>query len=69
MPDARAPGVNPLSEDDLVRIDNALHQLDEADAHIVLAEQAGFDVAREKAVAQEQRAKLRRIRQAYFPGR
>ena len=69
MPDPRAPGVNPLTEQDLERLNTAQRQLDELEGQISLAEQAGFDVAPQREQATRYRTQIQRIKQAYFPNR
>lgn len=45
-----------------------LRSLDDADKEIQLAQRAGIDVAEQVKEATDLRAKLIRIRQAYYPG-
>ena len=59
----------PLAEADLDEINRNLEQLNEADAQIRTAEQAGLDVTAFKQQAKEQRQQLLRIKQTYFPGK
>jgi len=58
---------NPLTEKDLLDIEQALAELEEAEASAQMAQQAGIDVTRELQQIRENREKLLRIKQTYFP--
>lgn len=58
-----------LGEQDLEQINGALVEIEDAEAIIAQAKQAGIDLSRQEAQARETKDKLLRIKQAFFPGR
>lgn len=60
---------NPLTDQDAVDIDRALSDLKEADELGSLAEQAGIDVGSRRQTIRDNRDKLLRIKQTFFPNR
>lgn len=58
----------PLTETDRDDIDRALARLDDADSLIQKAQQAGIDVEPFRARARENKDRLLKIKQAFFPG-
>lgn len=58
-----------LSEQDLEQINGALAEIESAEGIIAQAKQAGIDLTRQETDARETKAKLLRIKQAFFPGR
>jgi len=63
-----ADPIHPLTEEDLVKINEGIDQFRNALTQIDLAERAGIDVAAQKQQAEEGLAKLQKIKQVYFPG-
>jgi hypothetical protein len=61
--------VSPLTEQDLVGINDRLRELDRADKLIDQAIRGGIDMKEQKTRAQETRAQLLRLKQSFFPGR
>ncbi len=59
----------PLGERDLEQINTALAEIESAEGIIAQAKQAGIDLTRQETEARETKAKLLRIKQAFFPGR
>ncbi len=59
----------PLTEEHKRQIDAALAQLKEAREMIARAKLAGIDVAEQEAEAAKLDDQLRKLRQAFFPGR
>ena len=59
----------PLTEEDLVQINERLDDLTQADLIIDKAIRAGIDMAEPKKTAAETRVQLMKIKQAFFPGR
>ena len=59
----------PLTEEDLVQINAALTEIDDAEGIIAQAKAAGIDLGRQEVQARETKEKLLRIKQAFFPGR
>jgi hypothetical protein len=59
----------PLGEEDLESINTALREIEEAEGIINQAKAAGIDLTRQEGEARETKAKLLRIKQAFFPGR
>lgn len=66
-PEAEIP--NPLSEDDLRTINERLAQSRGVEGLIQKARLAGIDVTRLEQQNREAQERLRRIKQAFFPGR
>jgi len=58
-----------FNEDDLDRINTGLARLDVARSLIDQAKQAGFDVGNQERQATEQRDRLLKIKNTFFPGR
>lgn len=63
------PDGNPLTEDHLAAINAGLEQAVVARRAIALAERAGIDVAAAKAQLDINEAKLKQVKQVYFPNR
>jgi hypothetical protein len=61
------PLVNPLTQEHLEQINRAIADGDNALNHVVLAERAGIDVGKHKESITANVAKLRKIKQVYFP--
>lgn len=59
---------NPLTADHLAQIKNALDSIQQAKYQIDLAKRAGIDVAAAEQINNENEAKLRQVKQVYFPG-
>ena len=59
---------NPLTPDHLAQIKNALDAVAQAKYQIELAKRAGIDVAQLEEINTANEAKLRQIKQVYFPG-
>jgi len=59
----------PLNEIDLTKINEGLAALEAASAQIKQAESAGLDMTSQKQQYKEQRDKLLKMKQAYFPNR
>jgi len=59
---------NPLNEQDLADIKNALKDLDDADQQAQTAMRAGIDVSEQIKQIKDKRAQLLKIKQVYFPG-
>jgi t-SNARE complex subunit (syntaxin) len=57
-----------LGPQNLESLNASLKNLDNVDAAIRRAEQAGIDVAEQKTQARDARAKIIRIKGTYFPG-
>jgi predicted Ser/Thr protein kinase len=62
------PG-SPLTDEHLQQINNALDAIKIAKVQIDLAKRAGIDVANAEDLNNQNEAKLRQIKQVYFPGR
>jgi hypothetical protein len=60
---------NPLTESDLNKINDSLRRLDEADEMIRRAKTAGLDMASQEQQSRENRDRLQKLKQAFFPGR
>ncbi len=58
-----------LTERDLEQINNALAEIESAEGVIAQAKQAGIPLDRQENEARDTKAKLLRIKQAFFPGR
>lgn len=58
-----------LGEKDLEQINQALHEIEDAEGIIAQAKVAGIDLARQEGEARDTKEKLLRIKQAFFPGR
>lgn len=58
----------PLTDADLQRINDNLLQLKDADEQAKVATAGGIDVSELKAQIAEQRAKLNKLKAAFFPG-
>ena len=71
MPDGDdvAARAEPLTETDLDDLNRALARLKGADDLIAKAQQAGIDVEPFRQRARETEDRLRKIKQAFFPGR
>lgn len=59
---------NPLSADDLATINTAISDSTDAESLILKAEAAGIDVEQFKAKNNDAKARLIRIKSAFFPG-
>lgn len=59
--------VSPLDATHLSQIVNGLQLLDQAEAQVVLAKQAGIDVSRQEKDILEHRNKLLALKRTYFP--
>lgn len=59
----------PLDETDLTQMKEALKDLDDADADIKLAEQAGINMDAQKTLSRETRTQITKIKQTFFPNR
>lgn len=59
--------MEPLTAEDLQRIRDALRQIDEVQETIARAKAAGIDVSAQERTLTEQRNRLLRIKQAFFP--
>jgi hypothetical protein len=57
-----------LPPDTLEKLNGALGQLDEADKAIELAIRAGVDMTDQRQRSAENRAKLNRMKQTFYPG-
>lgn len=64
-----SPVNSPLNEDHLQQIQAALKQIEIAESQIILAKQAGVDVAHLDQQLQESKTRLRALKNTYFPGR
>ena len=60
--------VNPLTEADLTKIDDALAAIAIGEKQIELARRAGFEVADKEKELAASKEKLLQIKQVYFPG-
>jgi len=69
MADTIKIGENPLSEDDLVKINNGLIYAREGLRQIDLAKMAGLDVTAQEQQLRDYESKLLSPKQVYFPGR
>ncbi len=58
-----------LDDEDLAVLDEALQRLEENEENLTRAEQAGIDIGPIRARFEEDKAKIRRIKTAFFPGR
>lgn len=58
----------PLTEQNLKQIKDSLEQLDHADELIAKARQVGMDMTSQAQQVQEQRTKLMKWKQTFFPG-
>lgn len=65
MPDPKSP----MTDADLVQINERLSELDEADKLIDASIRAGIDIKDQRERTQELRSRLVRMKQAFFPGR
>lgn len=61
------PG-SPLTLDHLQQLNNALDNIKLAKIQIDLAKRAGIDVSNAEQVNSDNEAKIRQIKQVYFPG-
>lgn len=59
---------NPLTQEDLTRINDSIAQLNDVQEQIRLARQAGIDVSEEEQETIKQREQLLKLKQTYFPG-
>lgn len=66
--DALTERASPLTETDLADINRALKRLDDAEGLIAKAQQAGIDVTPFRERASENRDRLMKIKQSFFPG-
>jgi hypothetical protein len=57
-----------LPPDTLEKINTALSQLDEADKAIDMAARAGIDMGQQRQRSGDNRAKLIRMKQTFYPG-
>lgn len=62
------PPPNPLTEQDLERINTGLAQAREAQELIDMASRAGIDVEEFRVRARDSQEKLLRMKQVFFPG-
>jgi hypothetical protein len=60
---------SPLNEQHLLKINDALAQLDRADNQITMAEQAGIPIPGRREEVAAARKQLLAIKQVYFAGR
>lgn len=58
---------NPLTDQHLSQIRNAMQTIEQAESQIMLAKQAGIDVTQAEANLAASKAKLLRIKNVYFP--
>lgn len=58
---------SPLDQTHLSQINNGLQLLDQAEAQVVLAKQAGIDVSKQEADIQLHKQKLLALKRTYFP--
>ena len=65
MPETKPP----MTEADLVQINERISELDEADKLIDASIRAGIDIKDQRERTQELRSRLVRMKQAFFPGR
>lgn len=63
------PETNPLTEDDLKKMNESLRQLDITDSIIKRSKLAGIDVSRQEQEAKTAREKLTKLKTAFFPNR
>ena len=56
-----------LTAEQITALKEGLKQLDDVDAQIAAAEQAGLDVATRKALAKQQREQITKLLQVYAP--
>lgn len=63
------PSASPLNDDHLSQINSAMDHIQRAEAQIILAKQAGIDVAQAEQSLNESKTKLLAIRRTYFPNR
>jgi hypothetical protein len=66
---ANPPSINPLTDDHLQQINDALAAAAIAYKQLDLATLAGLDVTAQRASLDASTATLRQIKQVYFPGR
>ena len=59
----------PLTDQDLNKINEALVEIESAEAIIAQAKRAGIDLTPQETLARETKEKLLRIKNAFFPGR
>lgn len=59
----------PLTDSDLDRINQSLAELTRAEQLIDTAARAGIDVTAQRERAKETKARLLKMKQAFFPGR
>lgn len=59
---------NPLTQDDLTRINDSITQINDVREQIRLAKQAGIDVSAEEQEINKQQEQLLKLKQTYFPG-
>lgn len=62
------PPPNPLGQEDLKQINLGLEHIKSGKAQAELAQRAGIDVSQHVAQLNDNEAKLRAIKQVYFPG-
>jgi hypothetical protein len=67
--DIQTPSVNPLNENHLADINQALAHIDIIRRSIDLAKRAGVDVREHEKQLADNEQKLRAIKAAYFPNR
>lgn len=60
---------NPLTEDHLAQMNNALDAAKRAQDQIDLAKRAGIDVEQHEATLKASVDKIRQVKSVYFPGR
>ena len=58
-----------LDDEDLAVLNEALQRLDDNEENLNRAEQAGIDIAAVRVRFDDDKAKIRRIKTAFFPGR
>jgi len=62
-----SPANSPLTDEHLQQIKAALRQIDIAESQIILAKQAGIDVARLEQELMDSKNRLRALKNTYFP--
>ncbi len=60
---------SPLNDNDLNRINQSLDELNRAEQLIQTAKRGGIDVTAHEEKARETKARLLKMKQAFFPGR
>lgn len=61
--------LKPFTDKDWPRIEQGIQAAEDALAQIALAKQAGVDVGEREKQAQQNKARLLKIKNTYFPGR